>query len=1045
MKKFSICIFLFLTITAIGQPENYRFKNVNKKAGLSHLDITAIHEDSRGYLWVGTTDGLNKLNGKNILVYKPLEDDSNSICSQSIRSIAEDKHGNLWFGTRDGLSLYKPKEDLFIHFTKVGDCENCLAGSVIRTMLVDGDKIWLGTNAGLSVIDINTYDIQSWWYDEKTDVVEVLFAIRKIIKAHDGRLLMATDEGLVIYDPESNRFSYFNEDDGLKTRGLGSVFRDSSGRYWLASDRDGVYHIEGGLDAPKFVIHPELIPEGRQKTTVYNFVERNNGELWIATHLGLTILDQRNDNVFFLHHHPNDNNSLSHNAVKELYQDSKNRIWIGGAVGVDIFDPYYNQFELLTHKRGGMNAISGTSVKAVYEDSKGFIWFGTQDAGLSIMEKKEDDDEHYYHIKKGSRSQDLKGNEVYYIEEDKEGKIWVSIPEGLHVIDWPDRSVFEYDIKVIEVGSIEDNKLPTPYIYQIYNDDDNTTWLTTHGEGLISLDSNNQYRQYKYVDQNPLYTSVDYITNVEKDHLGRIWLGNINLCGGVIRDPEKEDSYQRMKGDSALFGKNINDYSIVNDAVIISTNMGVYHFEKVNDLLDSRDAHFVRYNETAGMSNDFANVLIPQNENLFWVSTTDGISQINIATDEVKSYKDILSSGDRHFNHNAGLMTSDSFIYFGGVAGALRFNPYTILKNEERPRVYFKNFKILNEDVPISSSPEENVTSVPLETSYLKEIELGRKDKIFSLEMEVVNFRGGASSPMQYMLEGFDEEWQTTDNPLITRSNLDTGKYRLRARAANSNGEWSEEAVLLINVTGPWWKESWAFLIYGLLIIGLFQLLLYAKLRQERLVARIKNDEREKFRRESSKDFHDEAGTKLTRISLLTEILKKKMASNEDAENILSKIDQNLKELNIGMRDFIWSLNVENDNLLDTILRFAEFAHLFCEEANIQFKTNTIDPKMKEVKLEIAERRHILLILKEGLNNSVRHGRPEEIELDCSLKTGKIIIELKDNGHGFDPKTSSNGNGLANMKFRAAEIGARFSITSEPQDGCRIILELDMP
>lgn len=1044
MKKFSFYFFFLLSLPTIGQ-DNYRFGHVGIEEGLSHPDIGAIFEDSRGYLWIGTQDGLNKYNGSHIEIFKPTPDDPNSICHKRIKSIVEDRNGNMWFGTGQGLSMYFQKEDRFINFTKVGDCENCLAGKVVTTMLLDGDNIWLGTNGGLSVIDVNTHDIRTWWYEENTDVVERIFSIREISKSNDERLVMATFEGLVIYDLQRDKFKYYDEDDGLQTRGLGSVFKDSKGQYWLASDRDGLYHIEGGLDKPIFIHHPELIPDGKERTTVYQFAERENGELWIATHLGLTILNQKTGKSHFLHQFVDDNNSLSQNTVKELFIDSHQRVWVGTPAGLDVYDPYFNQFEFITHKKGKKNSIAGTSVMAIFEDSKGYIWYGTQDAGLSIMKKNGNGAEEYYHIRKGAGSRDLEGNEVYSIEEDKQGRIWVSTPQGLHIIDWADRSKFVYDIDVIKHGDLADERLPTLNIYQIYNDDRNKTWLATHGEGLISIDADNQFRQYKYVDQNPLYASADYVINVAEDADGSIWLGNFNLCGGIINDPESEDSYQRIKGDSALFGKNINDFLFIDSGVVMSTNMGVFHYESKTELLNTTNPEFTAYSEQTGLSSEFANVLIPQDDGLVWVSTNDGFSSIDLRTKEVESYKSMLSSGDRHFNHNAGIMAADSSIYFGSLTGALRFKPYSLLENKERPRVYFKNFKILNERVEIAPEPIKNIRSIPSETSYLDEIELNPEDKIFSLEIEVVNFRPGSNTEMQYMLEGFDDEWQSTENPLITRSNLSQGNYTLKARASNTSGIWSEEAVLSIVVNGPWWNQPWAYILYALLVIGLFQLLIYAKLQRERLVVKIKNDAREKFRIESSKDFHDEAGTKITRISLLTEILKKKVSSNEDTSTILDKIDENLKELNIGMRDFIWGLNVQNDNLLDTILRFTEFAHLFCEEANIQFKTQPINPELKNVKLEMSQRRHILLILKEGLNNSVRHGKSDEIVLNCTLYSEKFAIELKDNGTGFDLDSATNGNGLRNIRSRAKEIGADLSITSKGGEGSTILLELDIP
>ncbi|WP_235291222.1 sensor histidine kinase [Portibacter lacus] len=976
------------------------FKRFSTEDGLSHSKVNCFLEDSRGYMWIGTDDGLNRFSGFTFKVFK------DELPQSRIKDIIKDDNGHLWIGTANGLCLYEPEKEKFTHFTKVGDCENCLAGQVISTLELDGNEVWIGTNAGLSKINIETHEIESWYYDENTDVVEVLFAVRDIEIVDSQRLLLASDEGLIFYNKMTKTFTYFNEEHGLKSRGLETIYKDRNGEYWLASDRDGVYKVTEGLEHPKFELNPSYIMNMEGNVTVYDFTEDADGKLWIGSYFGLTIVDTKTGTISYHNNDPLDEFSLNQNQVSQIYKDRNDRIWIGTPSGINVYDPYYNQFEL-------MSKIDENPLGAIFcflEDHEHNLWMGSQNNGIYIIKKNGETD----HL--------VPRKQVYALEEDDDQKVWASVPHRMHIFEEGSLSYFD--------------KVPTASVYQIKKDDQGNLWMATHGEGVVKIDEAGVVKQFKYFNNDPLLSSKNYVINLDFDSKGRIWTGNFNLGGAIIKNPSSDSVFYKINGDKPFYLKNVNDYHFENESVILSTIEGIFYFENAEQLLSDTSATFTKINDA------YSYEIIPGKPDNLWVSSTSGLYKIDLKNKTSKSYKHQIPKKYQDFNHSAGLKTQDGYLYFGNSNGLVKFKPENIKPNPNKPIVRLKNLKILNELLITSSDSLEN-RSLPLEISYLEEIKLLPKDKIFSIEMEVINFTANGGIQKEYFLEGFDEGWQQAESNIITRSNLSPGKYTLRIRAINNDGLTSDETTLDIHVIAPWWKRWWAYLIYLAMVVLLFIGMMTFRINQERKLEHVRTTERETFRKRSAQDFHDEAGTKITRISLLTEMAKRAAAESPIITSHLERIEQNLEELNYGMRDFIWSLDIDKDNLLETINRFIDFAGSICEEADISFTSSAIDPSLEGLKADMEDRRNIILLLKEVLNNSIKHSGASEISFSVEKSDVQVVIQLSDNGKGFETSTAKKGNGLRNIANRAEKLSAVLNIESQVHSGTKITLTLN--
>lgn len=1040
-----LLLIVFLTFSSeviVGQ-HNISFQHYGVADGLSAADVTAFLQDSKGYMWIGTANGLNRGNGTQFKVFTVSEDTTKTaLPNHKVRSLLEDKDKMMWIGTSGGLSKYNPQLEVFTNFTKIGDCENCLAGRIIKTIQEDGEYLWLGTNAGLSKIHTKTHQITSWWHKEGRENIPALYSIIDIILLKDGSLLMATDEGLILFDPEQDVFKEIPIPFEMREKGLYSVFQDTDGNIWIATNYDGVIQMKGGLDNPEFKQFPNLIPTSESKTTVYGFAEDDSGRLWVASYLGVTMFNQKTKEVQYFTSESDNPSSISQNAIKQLYQDAQNRMWLGSRAGIDVYDPYLNQFEILKHNNDNDQSISSNNAFSVLEDSKGYMWFGFMDSGITVLWKDENNKEKFHHITKGVGDKHLKGNAVYALEEDKNGNIWASIPEGLHIINWPNRDNFDYTITTAEEGSITENKLPERRIYQIKNDANNKTWLATHGAGVITFDANKKARQFRYEEQDPDMASKDYVVTLEIDQENRVWTGNFNLGGAVIEDPNSETSFKKIKGDQSFYLKVVNNYSFSKKEALLATEAGVFHFQNRDELLTSKNPKYTKYTVENGLSSNFASKIIKTQDDEYWISTGKGISRINTTNKKATPYQKILNAQDFEFNHNSGALTKDSIIYFGGVHGIVRFKPSEIYENPIPPQVTLSDFRILNVPVPISEE-KTNTTTLSKNIAYLDMLTLRPSDKIISFTIDAANFTLAEEIHYAYMLEGFDENWISSESPVITRSNLDSGTYTLLVKAANNDGIWSETTKLKIKMLPPWYRSWWAFVLFALLIIGCIYLFLKLRLQQERKLELARAQEQNIFRKRSSQDFHDEAGTRITRIALITELAKLNSEGNAEMQEYLAQIETNLQDLNSGMRDFIWTLDPSKDNAFDTLNRFTEFAGAFCEIGNIQFKSEHISESLKAKELNMAERRHLLLLLKEAINNSIKHGKPTIINFTVHSKPGMLQLILEDNGSGFDNETITRGNGLANMQERAKTLGGALKIKSETNGGTKLTLTLE--
>ncbi len=1042
-KVIASLVFLLMVEVCAPQSQHFQFQHYGVDDGLSQSKIEAIFQDSRGYLWIGTAKGLNKFNGHRFEVFLPSSDSSKtSLSHQSVYAIAEDSYGNIWAGTRRGVSKYDPRTKTFTNYSEVGDCESCLAGTMSKTLFEDFPYMYVGSNAGLSRIHLETGEVKGWWHTPETKNIPDIYSIRDIVKLDYGELMLATHDGLVFFNIETETFRLVSKKDGLPDKGNGveKIYKDTEGTYWLAMANSGVVKLKGNPTQPTF----EQLPVGETgipSETVYDIIEYPQGTLWFASHEGIVRYNRHKKTYSDIRQRAGDALSISANDVTHLLVDRANRIWLGSNYGLDVYDPYLNQFEMLTATKDKTKGLAANNTTAIFQDSQGAIWFGNAENGITVLQQKKGE-ELFHHIPAGNAPNQLPHPTVYGIGEDAEGKIYIATGARPVVVNWPDREKYDYTMTPLPIGQISENKLPTPYIYNFRRDAKGNLWLPTHGKGVIKVEKDGKFVQFLNENQDPTLISSDFVIDVSLEGTKAVWTTNSGTGFGIIQLDKNDSVVRRFRANHPFTKIATHSTLLHKGSIFFNTNEGAFFYRDRNVLFKEGTLKSVHFNEGNGLSDNSINKLIPVSDTTFWASTGNGLSLLNISSEKATSYKYIAGAKNREFNRNAGILDRDSIIYFGGISGVVRFKPRNFKKNTCAPRVSFTHAKIWNRPVPIGNSGK-NETTIEKDIAFLNTVTLNPKDKVFSVRIDAINFTLPVETQYAYKLEGFDADWTTTSNPEITYTNLDPGSYTLLARAANNDGLWSDTRQLTIEVLPPWWRTWWAYLLFAVVIGSTIYLFMKLRLQQERRLELARAQEREIFRKRSSRDFHDEAGTRITRIALITELAKLHSKENEEMQDYLAQIDTNLQDLNNGMRDFIWTLDPTKDNAYDTLTRFAEFAGNFCEYASIQFRSQHISQNLKELELNMAERRHLLLILKEALNNCVKHAQPTAVDFIIEFKTGRLTIILKDNGNGFDPLQANTGNGMNNMQERADASGGALQIYSEVNGGTKLLLTLE--
>ena len=459
--------------------------------------------------------------------------------------------------------------------------------------------------------------------------------------------------------------------------------------------------------------------------------------------------------------------------------------------------------------------------------------------------------------------------------------------------------------------------------------------------------------------------------------------------------------------------------------------------------------------------NAVESILEDENGNL-WIGTSSGISFFNVKEESFTNYSLADGLNGNTFNSSAAFKSSDGIMFFGSTTGLNYFDPERIKQSTYSPPVRIIDFQLFNQPVNLKSKS-------PLKQSIIhtKEIILNYNQNDFSLQFTSLDYNAPELNQYAYMLEGFDEEWIFSGTRrFVTYTNLDAGEYIFRVKATNSDGVWNETGTkLTIIINPPFWATWWAYSIYVILFISVlislrsFEIKRRKKKEEERLrrereaallreaklkaitIEQEKELEKQKIRNRIAQDLHDEIGSNLSSISLMSDLIQKSEETDPDSINKIRRIHKVAKDSSQAMRDIVWITNPTSDNLKDLITKMNEIANDMLAGINWKFD---FPEETNNINLSPETKRNVFLIFKEALNNIIKHSGAKNAVVRLKISDKNLLLAIKDDGKGINTGSVSSGNGLKNMQNRANEINGILKLNSSPGKGTTLALAVNI-
>ncbi len=1015
-----LTLLIAVTVTKAGFSQTLiplKFESLTINDGLSQGFVSSIIQDKKGFMWFGTSDGLNKYDGYKFTVYHHEPFDSTSVAEDDITCLFEDSQERLWVGTRhNGIDFFDRENLLFSHFTHTG--ENSIRSNSILNIAEDKTgAFWIRTDRGIDRLMIS--DKKSF---DKNENQKNNFLFNHNFQFTHIKL-----------DEESA-----NSQEIIPVK----VFVDSRNYVFVITHKD-ILEINFNNEKNSYTV-----------TKKYSLSEED---------IIPTLIEDSIRHVFFLR----TGNAVvkfsnyNFNTPQKIYQpdqfksegiiDNRQMLWFGDKNKICRINAQTGKVE---------NIISADPVLAPFvnhtnsfcSDRNGIIWIGTSGFGILKFNPVK---ELFHHILPDIVAyrlfQDINGdiicNGIYaimisnkqlvsvdtltknffgkikssyaFIWQDEKGDYWLPYNNSIICYNAKTKKA-EYFNLPAETGAS-----PFPFFF----DSHHNIW-TDYNKNLIQFSpTTKSFHVYEYPVQ-PEAGDYDFLQCFSEDKNGRLWMGSVRglLCFDIKNNSWKYFEYKQ--GDTTSLSTNFI-LSLCDDALQPEKYLWVGTKGGGLNRFDKTTGKFTCYNDKDGLPNNVVYGILTDNDGNLWMSTNRGLSRFNPPTQTFQNFdvSDGLQSNE--FDRFSYCKTREGLLFFGGIKGLNYFDPAEI-KPLDPPNVLITDFRLFNKTVSFKTPN----SPLKKDITYTKEITLNYDQNVITFQFAAMDYRKAGSVRYRYMMKGFDKDWvYSGTNREATYTNLNPGAYTFVVQGSNTEGVWSKQSTELnITIIPPWWKTSWFLVLITIfvtaIVYGIYRYRVYQLLKFERMRNRI------------ASDLHDEIGSSLSTISIYSKVAQEQLnKQTSNPQPLLKKISENTNEMMEAMSDIVWSINARNDRFENIINRMREHAvQLFeAKHYNLHFE---FDEKLNHLKFGMEKRKNFYLIYKEALNNIAKYACGKNIWISLVENNSYITLKIKDDGRGFDTTNiRKSSNGLINMKNRATALNGSIQIRSEEGKGTEIKLE----
>ena len=995
--------------------------------GLPRDRVNRVVQDSKGFLWFCTTEGLSRFDGYKFTNYGT----EHGLPARQVNAFLESRSGVYWVATDKGLCRFIPDplpkpsgNESGVNKRFITYYPNDDAGAqLIATMYEDHHgTIWCGTFPGLFRLDQTDGQYTFSFVDIiQPGQVGDRMLVRAITEDRKGSLWIGTDSALYRKRPDGLVERYATKE-GLPEGGNGRAFvEDRYGGMWVGA-LHGLYQLvsEPAPGRP-IVSRIYTTKDGLAPGEVHALFQASNGKLWVGTEQGVSEL-LGDDGSRFQSYTPS--NGLRSGGITSISEDRDHNLWLGTIVGGAIrlsangFTSFYTE-----------DGLAVTSIASIFEDRAGELCVlnGTSSINRFIGRSF-----------KSTTITPPKGLSYWgwgwyqTTFQDSAGDWWVPTGQGLLRYTGVDSVEQLSRTSPTAVYTTRDG-LPANEIFRLYEDSRGDIWISTlqNTNSVLSRWERATKSFHRYTPDDGLPTSAP--TAFCEDASGNIWIGF--YLGGVLKYSAGRFTYfSEPEGvPGGLVRCLYRDH--LNRLWIATGNNGVVRID------DATATHpvFVTYSTAQGLSSNQATCVLEDQWGMIYIGTGRGVDRLDPETGHVKHYT--TADGLANSFINVGFRQRDGSLWFGTLEGLSRFIPQPD-PPASNPPIVITSLLIKGVGFPISELGTENVVGP----------EIGANENHVQIDFVGLSLVSGETVRYQFKLEGADPDWSApTEQRTVNYPNLPPGSYRFLVRALTAGGTASDRpATVSFRVLPPVWKRWWFVLMaLVLLSIPVFAVVRYRyqRVRVEReaeeAVRRSREErllELEQVRRRIATDLHDDVGSTLSQIYLLSEVARQRVAGDHsDLLEPLTMISNASNEVVGSMSDIVWAINPQKDHLSDLVHRMRRFASDTFAASNIAFRFQAPNTQT-DVRLGANLRREVFLIFKESINNLARHSRCTDAQIEFQNAADELMLKVSDNGSGFDPEKRSDGHGLGSMRERANSIGGRFFVESTPGEGTKITL-----
>lgn len=1040
-----------------------KFENISIDEGLSNENVTSIFQDSRGYMWIGTKDGLNRYDGQIMKIYNCNAKNENTLSSTYIMDIEEDIYGNIWIATDNGLDFLMADTGVIVRMKDRKDKYNL--GELSITSLIkskyDENIMWVGTENGLMKIDVRNNSIQAFYHDPN-DLNSLTNSSITCLEEGENILWVGTKQGLNIIDKDLNVKS--NRSNSSKDKlFISNMSMDKYGNLWL-STKEGIfiYNIKEERRDYIYIIDSDSIKEyniaknainniyefGGKKVKFYNnyIFNDSNSNIWISTSNGVIRYSSENEKFDILKKDEISKNSISSNIITCIYEDFNGTIWIGTDKGVNILN------ENTIFK--SFNKYDPNAVAILKHND--YIWVATKFYGIYIYDYKTSE---LVNILYEEENFNLKDRYIRSMFEINNKYIVVVTNKELIYFNTEKNSYSE-----VLIG--DDYYSELSYMYSDWED----IWIATttdfYSYNISSGEKTYYSENMKEFGINP--GNIKYILQDNKNE-DIIWLGGVNI--GLIKYHKKNGVIDKYVRETLNENSLINDYINCmvfdsSDNLWIGTNIGLSKFNlKTNE--------FTSYTTAEGLTNNFINSILVDDNGDIWISTNKGLNKFDIEEEVFTNFTKMDGLHGYQFNLNSSLKLDCGYIMFASTEGITYFNPSEL-----------KEYKTYNNEVIIGdiyvgkNKVVYDGDELILEHNY----------KNLYINYFLPNYERINSITYEYMLEGFDSDWIYIDSRnQLDFKYLESGNYTLKIRARDGQGEKTKETSIKIRVKNPIWKTTLAYMIYISIVIALFiyifnyvkilrhlvnqkTIKLNKQLEQNKILSQ-KIIDNEKFKNNYFINLSHELRTPInvinSTVQLINSINVNKGITYEKLNQYMEIIGKNCNNLLKIINDIIdsskietgkYKINKKNYDIVYIVEETALNMRKFIEDKGISL---IIDPEIEE-KIISCDETEIERCIINLLGNAVKFTQEGgEIRVYIKEVENNIEITIEDTGIGISKedqefifkrfeqvegtkvtKVSSSGIGLTLVKYIIELHGGYIRLESEINKGSRFTIGL---